>query len=54
MATVLRRNGVMVSGNGPSIGAVARSPGGTFGAFVGSHPIQHITWGEAPKPSVCP
>lgn len=84
MATVLRRNGAMVSGNGPSIGAVARSPGGTFvaanggwqvwyasqrffrsadgvtwdelpqGAFVGSHPIQHITWGEAPKPSVCP
>jgi hypothetical protein len=82
--TVLRRNGGVVSGNGPLIGAVARSPQGTYvaanggwqqwyasqrffrstdgvtwdelpaGAFVGSHPITHITWGEAPRPAACP
>lgn len=82
--TTLRRNGVMVAGNGPLIGAVARSPAGTFvaanggwmtwyasqrfyrsvdglewdelpaGAFVGSHPITHIAWGEVSRPSACP
>lgn len=84
VATVLRRNGTVVAGNGPSIGAVARSPAGTYvavnggwqqwyasqrffrstdgitwdelpaGAFVGSHPIQHIVWGEGRRSAVCP
>ncbi|MER2563686.1 MAG: hypothetical protein ABTQ32_23350 [Myxococcaceae bacterium] len=34
-ATSLRRNGAPVAGNGPLIGAVARSPGGTFVAVNG-------------------
>ncbi|MBL8938240.1 MAG: hypothetical protein JNM69_26990 [Archangium sp.] len=34
-ATSLRRNGAAVSGGGPLIGAVARSPGGTFVAVNG-------------------
>lgn len=34
-ATSLRRNGAPVSGGGPLIGAVARSPGGTFVAVNG-------------------
>lgn len=83
-ATALRRNGAPVAGNGPLIGAVARSPTGTFVAanggwqtwyasqrffrsadgvtwdelpltsFVGSHPIQHIVWGEGARSSACP
>lgn len=83
-ATALRRNGAPVAGNGPLIGAVARSPSGTFvaanggwqtwyasqrfyrsadgitwdelplTAFVGSHPIQHIVWGEGARSSACP
>ncbi|MDX2015511.1 MAG: hypothetical protein SFW67_35290 [Myxococcaceae bacterium] len=83
-ATTLRRNGMPVSGNGPAIGAVARSAQGTWvaanagwqvwyasqrfyrstdglawdelpsGAFVGSHPITHITFGEGPRPAACP
>ncbi|MCU0700372.1 MAG: hypothetical protein MUC96_28005 [Myxococcaceae bacterium] len=83
-ATTLRRGGMPVSGNGPAIGAVARSPRGTWvaanagwqvwytsqrfyrstdglawdelpaGAFAGSHPVTHIAWGEAPRPSTCP
>ena len=83
-ATASRRNGVPVAGGGPLIGAVARSPSGTFvaanggwqtwytsqrffrstdgvtwdelpmTAFVGSHPIQHIAWGEGARSSACP
>lgn len=81
---VLRRNGAVVAGNGPLLGAVARNPRGTFvavnggwqtwyasqrfyrsvdgltwdelpsNAFVGSHPISSIAFGEGPKPAACP
>lgn len=61
-ATSLRRNGAPVSGNGPLIGAVARSPSGTFVAANGGWQTWYasqrffrsadgVTWDELPQAS---